>query len=79
MNFRLNRLSQILGELPFTKFTGFKVFGLGMVEISNFLMKKYKKVNDDNVLTLYSIAYLANLLSVMVNVIENSEHLKVLS
>ena len=47
-DFRLNRLSQIVGFLPIPGFTGFKAFGLGMVELSNFLMSKYKKVNNDS-------------------------------
>ena len=65
LHFRANRLSQILGELPFSDFTGFKVFGLGMVEISNFLMKKYKKVNLNNALTSVKFCLLESLFVIL--------------
>ena len=66
IHFRINRLSQILGELPFADFTGFKVFGLGMVEISGFLMKKYKKVIDGHDIWTNSNTKMKRFMSILI-------------
>jgi hypothetical protein len=44
-----------VGFLPFAGFTGFKAFGLGMFELSNFLMKKHKKVTNNIQLMIYRV------------------------
>ena len=48
--FSLNRFCQIIGEFPIAQLVGIKAFGLGMVEVSSFVNKKYKKVSTFNYL-----------------------------
>ena len=41
---RVNRLAQIIGEVPGGDFTGAKCIGMGFVEVSNFYAKQAQKV-----------------------------------